>query len=135
MKLNDFWTGNRCPKCRLHRNEILLGQILKRLYPNQDIRAQDDLGFLSRLKVDYSIRALRLAIEYDGKQHFEPVDFGCLSKDQAERALRAQQERDHRKNQLCENNGYIIVRFPYNKKLNVRNVKKMMGEPSASKKS
>jgi very-short-patch-repair endonuclease len=128
MKLNDFQTGNRCPQCRLHRNEILLGQILKQIYPNEVIQSQDNLGFLGRLKVDYSITALKLAFEYDGKQHFKPIDFGCLSEEQAKEALRLQQIRDCCKNQLCRDNEYVIMRFPYNKELNIENVKKMINK-------
>ena len=51
---------------------------------------------------------LRGLIEYDGEQHFRPVDlFG------GEEQFQIQQERDRRKNEYCEKCGIPLVRIPY----------------------
>lgn len=47
-------------------------------------------------------------IEYDGEQHFRAVDyFG------GEEQLKAQQERDERKNKWCKENNIRLIRIPY----------------------
>ena len=35
------------------------------------------------LRFDFFLPKQNIFIEYDGQQHFEPVDFGSMSKDQA----------------------------------------------------
>ncbi len=45
-----------------------------------------------------------------------------MSREQAEEALEVQQERDRRKERLCEENGYVI-RFPYSKEVTIENVR------------
>lgn len=47
-------------------------------------------------------------IEYDGEQHFHPVErFG------GEEKFKIQQERDNRKNQYCKENNIPLLRIPY----------------------
>lgn len=47
-------------------------------------------------------------IEYDGKQHFSPIDyFG------GEETLKIQQERDQKKNKWCKENNINLLRIPY----------------------
>ena len=49
-------------------------------------------------------------IEYDGEQHFIPVDAWG-----GEETLKIQQERDKRKNKWCEENNIRLIRIPYTK--------------------
>ena len=50
----------------------------------------------------------KLAIEYDGIQHFKPVEyFGGVE------SLKKVQERDKRKNRFCEENNIKLIRIPY----------------------
>ena len=64
------------------------------------------------LKFDFAIfnnndNLIKL-IEYDGKQHFEPVEkFG------GEEKLKIQQERDNRKNKYCKEHNIPLLRIPY----------------------
>lgn len=47
-------------------------------------------------------------IEYDGEQHFKPVEIWG-----GEEKLKIQQERDKRKNQWCKENNVRLIRIPY----------------------
>jgi len=109
---NNFQQGYRCPECREWKNQRRLGEILKQIFPNQ-VKSQDNLDFLGRQRVDYSVRDLKLAFEYDGAQHYMPVKwFG------GEEKFRYRQSCDDRKTRLCKKNGYDLVRIAYNEELN-----------------
>ena len=53
----------------------------------------------------------KIAIEYQGDEHFEAVDFF-----NGEDGLNATLERDKRKIELCKKNGIKLFHFTYNKK-------------------
>ena len=107
---NEFRSGHRCPECVEWKGERQLSEILEQLFPGK-VRSQDNLGFLKQQKVDFSVRSLRLAFEYDGVQHFEPTTFGGMSRQKAVQCFIEQQQRDERKNQLCRDNGIDLVRI------------------------
>jgi very-short-patch-repair endonuclease len=117
-----FQQGHRCPECWEWKNEKKLGEILKKIFPNR-VRRQSNLGFLNKQKVDYAILDSRLAFEYDGECHFKPIQYGGMDMAQAEQCFVDQQERDQRKNQLCNENRYCLVRIAYNEDLTLENVK------------
>ena len=52
-------------------------------------------------------------IEFDGKQHFEPVRFGGISQEKSEEAFKETKIRDKIKNEFCEENGFKLLRIPY----------------------
>lgn len=60
--------------------------------------------FLGRQHLDIFIKELSIAIEYQGLQHFEPVDFFG-----GEKAFLKNQERDKRKLKLCKENGVDLI--------------------------
>ena len=55
----------------------------------------------------------RLFIEYDGRQHFEPVTFGGISQEKAEQKLATSQHRDKIKDDFCKDNNYPLLRIKY----------------------
>ncbi len=65
-------------------------------------------SFLSRQHLDIYVPELGLGIEYQGEQHFKPVDFwGGLE------ALEASQGRDEKKRRVCEDHGVQVIYFSY----------------------
>ena len=52
-------------------------------------------------------------IEYDGKQHFEPIDFFG-----GEDGFRKTQERDKIKNAYCKSHNIPLLRLPYTLSIN-----------------
>lgn len=73
-----------------------------------------DLAFKNKLKFDFAIfldgntKCPSLLVEYDGQQHFQPVEyFG------GEKALRETQFRDRMKDKYCVRKEIELVRIPY----------------------
>ena len=60
-----------------------------------------------------------LFIEYDGRQHFEPVSFGGMSKEQANEAFEKTKKYDKLKDDYCNDNGYLLLRIPYTEYKNI----------------
>ena len=60
---------------------------------------------------DYAIfnqETLLCLIEYDGEQHFKPIEFFG-----GEEAFQKQQERDQKKDEWCKENNIPLLRIPY----------------------
>ena len=60
--------------------------------------------WLGRQHLDIYMPDLNIAIEYQGDQHFKPIDFFG-----GKRALKKNKERDERKRELCEINGCALI--------------------------
>lgn len=89
------------------KGEEQLLAILKERFPKYAIWRNYHIG--ENLSVDLYIPLLNIAIEFDGIQHFERVQFfHPTEKDFAE-----QQERDARKDAICEELHINLVRIPY----------------------
>ena len=64
--------------------------------------------WLSPLRLDIFIPSLRTAIEYNGQQHYRPVEyFGGLE------SFKAGQRRDQIKAELCKRFGIKLIIWPY----------------------
>ena len=55
----------------------------------------------------------KIFIEFDGKQHFEPMRFGGMSHKQAINAFERQKIHDKIKEDFCNENNYLLLRVPY----------------------
>jgi len=117
IRVNKSW----CPVCNNFRKKQ--GELTKIL---EDILTQDSMcnfkGFEwlknpetnRKLEIDIWFPEIKLAVEYDGRQHFEPVDyFG------GEDEFRKTLNRDKVKNALIQKNNEIcyFIRFSYKEEL------------------
>jgi hypothetical protein len=93
-------------------NETLLYQIISQLYPKKKVLRHCRPYFLEHLELDVYIPELQLGFEYQGIQHFEPVEHWG-----GKRALKQVQQRDKRKNKLCNSNGIKLIYFYYYEEL------------------
>jgi hypothetical protein len=85
-------------------NEAKLGEALAVLFGKDDIEQHSRPFWLSPQHLDYFLPTHRLAIEYMGLQHYQPVDvFGGLP------AYLEMQKRDERKRRICERMGVSLV--------------------------
>jgi len=64
--------------------------------------------FLGRQELDVYIPSLKLGIEYQGRQHYDPVEFFG-----GEEGLRYRQELDAKKRMLCKENNILLIEFKY----------------------
>ena len=89
-------------------SERELLNIVKGIFTKNEVIHQASPEWLGRQRLDVFIPELRLAIEYQGCQHYEPVPyFG------GEDGFRQTQERDRLKAKLCSENGIMLVFFRY----------------------
>lgn len=134
-KLSDILRGYWCPVCVSSRGEFLIYHILREKYPNLVIHSRY-FGFDwlrskngGKQHLDLYIPELKLAIEYDGEQHFEPVNFGGISDDKAILNLKKTQRLDREKEEKIKNHPEDIkyfVRFSYKEKINKKHVTKKL---------
>lgn len=112
---------NRCDKCifLVSKGEdkiraYLVAQNIKyiRQYCFDDCR-----GVKRPLPFDFAIfdnkNNLMCLIEYDGKQHFEPVNFGGCSDEIALQEHENLKQNDQIKNEYCKKNNIKLIRIPY----------------------
>lgn len=121
----EFWQtphshlqGKGCGECNISKGE---NKIMKFLKKNKVKFIYDKacLKFLNNLRPDFYLPEYNTIIEYDGEQHFRPVDvFG------GEEEYKKVLERDNEKERLCIENDIRLVRLPYTEFDNIENILK-----------
>jgi len=105
----DHYRGAGCPKCISSRGENMIRKILQDLNISMvEQKTFTDLKHKNKLKCDFYLPEQNIVIEYNGLQHYEPVEaFGGV------KALIKTQERDLAKYQYLEEKSIslIIVRY------------------------
>jgi hypothetical protein len=114
---NDHIAGRGCPKCRESKGEKYVNEFLTNnnikftpQYTFEDCSSISQRGFCTKLPFDFYLPEYNTCIEYDGKQHFEPV-FGIKSFESVQRT-------DKLKTDYCKDNGIKLIRIPYTMNLN-----------------
>lgn len=106
-------------------SETLLFQIVSRVLRGHEILRHFRPEWLEGLELDIYVPSLRLAIEYQGQQHFQAVEAWG-----GELALQALQERDARKADLCRSLGIRLTTFTYMEPLTDEYVEKILRKQS-----
>lgn len=112
--------GKGCPKCSSSRGETKIREFLSL----NDIIFEEQYRFkncknINSLPFDFYIPSLNLAIEYQGEQHYKPVDyFG------GEKQFEIQQRNDNIKRKYCKNNNIKLLEIPYTEYDNVEEILK-----------
>jgi len=89
-------------------SERELLNMVKDIFQGNEVVHQASPEWLGRQRLDIFVPDLRLAVEYQGHQHYEPVAFFG-----GEDGFRQTQERDRIKLKLCSENGIDLVFFRY----------------------
>ena len=104
-----------CPLCVDYLNSRAVCRIMAWLYANKlnfvrEKTFSDLKAYKSRkkLRFDFFLPGLNILIEYDGQQHFKPVD--CWGGDEAFKALILN---DHQKNLWALDNGFMLIRISF----------------------
>ena len=61
-------------------------------------------------------------IEYDGEQHFRPVNFGGISDEQAKKNFEDLKVCDKLKDDFCKDKGYKMIRIGYKEFPNILSI-------------
>ena len=106
---NNFFTGYRCPYCNSPRGETIISKILDTLNIKYEYQKSfDDLIDVHPLSYDFFIPNQAILIEYQGIQHYQPVDhFGGGDR------FKIQQKHDKMKLSYAKANHYNLIAVPY----------------------
>ena len=101
------------------KHELSLFHEIRKHYP--DTLYQYRPEWLGRQSLDLYIPSLKTAIEYQGVQHYRPVEFFG-----GEEALLQRQELDLLKKQRCTENEVLLIEWPYSLEPTEKNVKEAL---------
>ncbi|MDB4340666.1 hypothetical protein OAA12_00870 [Akkermansiaceae bacterium] len=87
-----------------------LFQVILEVYP--DAIAEYSPDWLKNQRIDVFIPQLNIAFEYQGQQHYEPIDFFG-----GEEAYKKTVDRDLRKQHLCEENDVKLIYWKYSEEI------------------
>lgn len=106
--------GQGCPNCSTSKGELKVKQFLdtnKIEYIQQ--KTFDNCTDKEKLKFDFYLPTSNIVIEYDGQQHFMPVDFANKGIEWATNLYNNNVRKDTIKNDYCKNNQIKLIRIPY----------------------
>lgn len=119
----NYVTRRGCPVCDSTSMEQEIGKILTRhciIYKPQfsfvDCKDQRALPF------DFYLPEYNLLIEYDGEQHYRPVNFGGISDKKALENFKTTQFHDAIKTTYCKAKGIPLLRIPYWERNNIETI-------------
>ena len=106
---SNLLQGTSCPKCNASKGERKIRRYLKdNTIPFQEQHRFKGCKHRATLPFDFYIPTLNLAIEYDGRQHYEPVGaFGGVEE------FKQIKIRDNVKTNYCKSKGIRLIRIPY----------------------
>jgi hypothetical protein len=102
-------------------SEISLYRLVKKHYA--DACHEHNPTWLGRQRFDIYVPSLRIAIEYNGPQHYQAIElFGGAN------GLRETKRRDERKRQLALENGVTVYEWPYTRNVSESEVEQFLKE-------
>jgi very-short-patch-repair endonuclease len=111
QNIHKHLKGQGCPECSYNSK----GEEYVKMYLDQfEIKyirqhSFDTCRYINRLSFDFYLPELKTCIEFDGIQHFKPInDFGGKNE------FKNIQKRDNCKNKWCEDNNIKLIRIKYN---------------------
>jgi len=105
--------------------ETLLYSIIKNMFPDTTIIRHHRPEWLNRLELDIFLPDLSLAFEYQGQQHFYPVDaWGGKAK------LLELVERDKLKRTLCQTKNITLIEIDYTEPMTEKYIKEKLKKAS-----
>ena len=108
-RANFVLRGRRCPKCSASIGEKLVQDVLVDLDISFCVQQKfDDLVYKRPLSYDFYLPDRNILIEYQGEQHYAPVEhFG------GEETFRHQQVLDEIKRDYAQTNGIRLLEIPF----------------------
>ena len=115
---NSFLNGKGCPKCNMSSGETRILGFLEEL--KIDYKPQkkfEECKDKQELPFDFYLPEHNLCIEFDGKQHYKPVDFFG-----GDKKFKDRKRKDKIKTKFCKDNNIELLRIPYWEQNNIRSI-------------
>lgn len=129
--------GRWCPDCNSSGKVVRkkMKKVLSNIFTNNKIeinkRGFDWLKDRGKMEIDFWLPHIKLGIEYDGRHHYEPVDWAGKGEEWAENNLKEVQFRDALKDELISQHPKEIkyfIRIPYTEEITKENIIKILAE-------
>lgn len=101
------------------KSEQQLYAMIKEVYPEAIYQYQTE--WLGRQSLDIFIPSLNVGIEYQGRQHYEAINFFG-----GEEEFEKRKKLDSRKKELCLKNNVKLLEWDYRMEINEENIKKII---------
>lgn len=116
---NEHLSGKGCSICNESHGEKEIARVLKSYNINFDRQKKfSDCKNIFELPFDFYIPSMRTLVEFDGKQHFEPLSFFGGTE-----AFEKLKINDKIKNDYCEDNYINLIRIKYD---DIDNIEKIL---------
>lgn len=103
-----------CPHCSMSKGEKKIYSYLNAKSISYVMQKTfDGCKYDQKLKFDFYLPSCNTCIEYDGIQHYEPVDFANKGEEWAKNIFDQTKIKDKIKDDYCKQNGIDILRIPY----------------------
>lgn len=110
--LLSYKTG--CPKCKESVGEKTIAKYLIKYDINFILQKTfEQCKFKKLLPFDFYLPEDNICIEFQGPQHYEPVDFGGKGEEWAKKQFILNQKRDNIKKVFCKKNSIKLIEIPY----------------------
>ena len=116
---HNHLNGVGCPKCRASKGEITISNFLIK----NKIEFEEEKWFKNcrnkfPLPFDFYLPQYNLCIEYDGQQHFIPIDFSFkMTEKQKLENFKQLKTRDKIKTDYCKSNNINLLRIRYDENI------------------
>lgn len=110
IKASHLLNGVGCGNCIKSKGEERVERFLinNNFTYKREYKFDKCKGINHKLPFDFYLPELNTCIEYDGKQHFEPIErFGGVE------GFTEQKKNDNIKTEFCKNNNIKLIRIPY----------------------
>lgn len=144
ITFRNIYNGHWCSGCAINKSQKKLQNIVEKIFKTKVIPNYKGFDWLknpqtnNRLEIDIWLPDLKIAIEYDGIQHFKPTRFGGITQKSANRKFIYQKKLDLIKDELIKKHKddvIFFVRIPYTEKLEPTNIKNILSHNNKIKES
>jgi hypothetical protein len=106
------------PWWKRYQGEELLHGLVVQAVPNMQVFRNRRFDWMNGRELDIYIPELHLAFEFNGQQHYQPVEFFG-----GETKFKRQQELDDERRRMCADNGIHLIEVRWDEKLTAKKVR------------
>lgn len=114
-KPHSLLQSHGCPECNRSLGELEVKRVLDKHNISYDTEFTfPDCKNKILLRFDFYLKDINTCVEYQGRQHYEPVSFGSTASEQEIiHRFNVQCKNDEIKKQYCQDNNIKLITIPY----------------------